>query len=61
MLFGIVMDLNLVTFRTLVQNPPTAFGLHRRVRIAYPAVRETTALVTFFVDILFFFQCAPSR
>ena len=61
MIFGIVLDLNLVTFCTLVQNPQTAFGLHRRVRIAYPAVRETIALVSFSVDILFFFQCAPLR
>ena len=43
-------------FGTLVRKHEAAFGLHRRVRIAYPAVHETIALGPSYVEKLMLFQ-----
>ena len=54
--FGVLLLPSLVCFRIQVRKRKTVFRLHRRVRIAYPAVHETIALGPFYVDNFMFFQ-----
>jgi len=55
--FDMLLGPSLVCFCIPVRKCKTAFGLHRRVRIAYPAIHGTFALVPFFGYISMLFQC----